>query len=1442
MEDADAKRYSDVLRGRLRELNFKENGFVLIANKLPAKYRGTARLSFLQKIPWVAVFDLFDPSSKEDGLHHACNETRDAPQAKSRTLDEFKETTLDKDSLISTRRTTWIFNNEEMQKGDWIKCSKDCLYRALSAYKRCFPPGNLICVFLCLSETAVHEMADIMETSFSILGNSARSCVTIISESRTVVEPFLKASKQSLQKELGECSVPGIPLSLLKEIVLELVGPSEFEEKDATTELPYFTGFKEVPNKTINSWDDLELYCPNPRLPRLPEEIEKERGAFYKGSQISQVNLFHGHSIPRSLEKDVSAKVTNALKSQTKENVFENYYVKTVTVYYEPGSGATTLCRRVLWSKRGEYRCAVVKAITSSTDYQIEKLQRIGYDEWNIQYSRPVLVLVDNFPESDVRFLSEHTKMRRTRCVFLTTFPISKTTSNLEITLRKLDEEETTRVKDILNNITGIDSERRGEAQQVLQREKRFIWFGLELFGREYVKIKERLQNHIGNILGAFLGERGEEHKMLLAICCFFNKYSNGNIILPHSVVLDFLYLRLSGTETKSPRIQDIHEAFGGLLLEVQDEKHGFYGWRPAHPLVSEVVKSRINVEETAVLALEKVVQGKAYVMKFFKQQVFKLFLDRRIICDPVLLKEQAAGDGAFDTDLENEVFGLYGRRTRYSPVIEEILEREGNVREAGAMKVLLTVCEQVTQTEEKAYAWQQLARFMGYEMRTKVMDENDDLHERLYKAMKKESTIKHPMPRNGIDAAHKAVDIAVSLQPSDTNYYNSKGVLYLLQLKYYKPPLLRSLPEAVEICRKALEVYDKALATSKGPNHLPMIGKIQAIILLLEIIKELPCFNSEDMKFTRYLKEGDAPLEVVEVLSFEQQNFVQNLSSAILDVLNELFGSLKIKQATTYDESEIRSLDNAKIRGSNLRRKFYEIAGLDRTELSREKYSFLLSSPSQDLALYQQQVQDILYIKDETPYSAWSNLDNSHVNLIYQLLKSLCLRGHGSHNDMLICSKACLHLEDKPPVEDLDKIVTIFVEKFPNSEWANLFYYMIHFPIPNIGLAQYTSKTKRAIKKCANIVQEKVGSRFRKSGAEYFLGKGTGLNAIVNSHEFQWLETKWKTKTKFWRGKEPSEKLERVKGQKEVGGKGIISFRGLHINFDNTLYPNESKEDLWFYLGFTVAGPYAYDPVDNETYVSFQRQSASLPATLSTSFESSTYSSQLSNNTSNRGARRKPRSFLSNRTRGRIFSLKDKTKENDSSDPEFSHDIPEASDGSKDDWITVGGRFNALIEWESVQDTDKEPGSRWNGNKQALSQDQWQIVRTMTPKGKERQAKAGGVKGKSAIGRGGSMRKCFNLKLKTPEGKLHHGAHKLEKGSEETDRCNYTHVWSGDTRQFVFKKCPHVGKLFCNKEVEHEPFIWNPVFYPNRRWEVWKDEEDVCLSTSWGSLESIPE
>ena len=1414
LEEADSKRFSIDVRERLRELNYRDNGYILVANKLPARYRGSPQLSFLQNVPWVAVFDLFDPASKVDGLHYACNETTDAVRATIYTLDDFKEVTPNKDALISTRGTTWILSNEEMQKGNWIKCSKDCLYRALSAYKECFLPGKLVCVFLCLAENAVPEMADIMESSFSIFGNSASSCVTILSETAEVAEAFIEASKPALRRELKDCSTTGIPWSLLKRIVHDMVGPFKSEEPGAKTELPFFTGkSRAVLNKVINSWNDLEVYSPNPRLQMTLDIIGRERDAFYKGAQASQINLMQNHTIARSLEKEVTAKVDKALKSLSKENMDANYYVKTVTVPYEPGSGATTLCRRILWNKREEYRCAVVKAITPSTDFQIDNFQRIAYDEKNLNYSLPVLVLVDNFPENDVRHLTDQIMKRRTKCVVLTTLPISKsaTDTEFEITpLQKLNDTETDLVKGILIAIMS-DSQKRREAEEVLEREKRFIWFGLELFGRDYHKIEERLQNHIYSILTAFLGESQKMHKSFLEMCCFLNKYSDGCAILPEQVVLDSLYD--TSADKQSSAIKDIHEVFGGLLLDKQDETNGYYGWRPAHPLVSDVVTSGMNIEETAIRCLEQAYSVKAYVMKFLRRQVFRLYLDRKRLSDPVFVEEQASDDGAVGADLENEVFGLYGKRTRYSPVIVDIMDKEQNVE--GALRVLLTICEKATQIEDKAYAWQQLARFIGYELRANEMDATNELNKRLHHTMTETREIKVTIPRTGIDAAHMAVEIAISLQPSYTNHYTTKGVLYLHQLRDFKTktPSLRALPHAVEICRKALNVYDEAHKISREPNHFSMIGKIQANISLLEIVKDLPCVNSE---------EGKLEIGLENALSSDDNDYVQSLGTTTLDLLNELFERVKFKQATSYDENEIRGLNNAKIRASNLRRKFYEITGFDRKELSSDDNSLLLSlSPKQQPAVYQQKVQDILFMKDETPYSAWSKLTDEEISKIYQLLKSLCLRGHGSYKDMLICSKACLQLKEKPPVHELDSIVSQWVQKFPNSEWAHLFYYMIHFPIPNGSLAPCNATAKESVKKCGRIVKEKAGSGFRKSGAEYFLGKGSGLNAILSSQEFRWLDTKWETKTDFWRGKEPSERLERVQGRKEVGCKGIISYQGIQLHFDNRLYPNESKDDLWFYVGFTLAGPYAYDPVDKDKYTSLKKQMESTER-----FEDKIRWSLPPRHS---GSGEKTNKISSGLPQENIRAIQSERAYSPSGSRTRIHDRARSDDVAE--WGTDVSDLPHHISSSSV------PASSY------------------LPKARRSRTEPERAKWKSVMGTKGNEKREFSPKSVDSDGKLHHGAFVLgnlksqectrHKSTEETHvlrRCNFAHGWIGDTLQFVCTMCTSENWKFCKEKVSHKEYIWNLGPYLNSSGEIWKEKGLIMDQVSDKVLEDLSE
>ena len=1450
-----------MVKKKLRDLNFKDFGYVLIANKLPPRYRGTPKLAFLQNIPWLAVFDLFDSSSKKDGLYYACNETTDAPRAKLRSLDDFKEASSDwisgksdKDFDLSTRGTTWILGNEEMQKGDWIKCSRDCFYRALSTYKFCCPLGRLMCLFLGLDESNIQEMVDMVECCFSILGDSASNCVTVISESKHVTDAFIKASR--LQRELRDCSITDIPWSLLREIVREMLGPTKFEERGAKTELPYFTGLKEVLNKMIHSWDDLDVYIPNPRLPRLVEDIEKERNAFYKGAQASQSNLFHNHCIERTLEEETMQKIEQALKALSKPSKDISSHVITVTVTYEPGSGATTLCRRILWKKRTQYRCAVVKAITTNTDYQIEQLQEIMYDDRNIKFALPCLVLVDNFPENETIRLTEKITRRQTKCVILSTFPIGKlsATSHSDLTLRQLDFREMSLVKDILINITSDIKRRRG-AEEVLEREKRFIWFGLELFGREYDKIEKRLQNHIKSTLD-FLDDSREIHETVLNFCCFLHYYSDGRAILPHPVVTDLLYEGSKEKEENFSLMQHIHKIFGGLLLEGFDETNGYYGWRPAHSLVSEAVTSRINVEETAIALMEQIQKGKAYVNKFLKEQVFKVFLDRKRISDAVCQEYSETHDENIDSDFEDDLLGFYEVKTRYSPLILDILE--GNDSIQGALRLLIKICLMASEVEEKAYAWQQLARFMGYEMRANEMDAKNEEHCRLHKTMIEERGIKHPMPKTGIEAAHIAVDIAINLQPKYGHHYVTKGTLYLLHLRDFKsedgPTPPTSMTEVIDICRKAFDVYDKALSTTHDLNHYSMIGKVQAIVSLLQIVKGLPFFRLDGESITKYLKTADIPSELEGVLSQEEHNYIKDLSSTTLGLLDEIFGDVKFRHMTTYGDNAVRGLINAKLRASKLRRTFYEVTGFDRSQL-RDMVVPTSSQPltRNDQALYQQFVQDVLFIKNETTYSTWVNLSDEEVSRIYNSLKVFCTRGHGSHDDMLICCKACLRLQEKPSVEELEKIVGMWVSKFPDSEWAHLFNYMIHFPIPEKRLASFNYSAKESIKKCDKIVLNKTGKGFRKSGAEYFLGKGTGLYAIANSQQFRSLE-KGESKTNFWRSRETSEKLERVCGQKDVNFNGVISYQGIQLRFDDKRYPKQSKDDLWFYVGFSLSGPYAYDPVDNDTYAAISTRKDT--ETFDWEFPLIDYANGRHNLTATvprrekqcepRNTKRGQKAAAANAGDFSHISISPLSKEKQymsssvpnlpntliSSSPEVPREPEKSARSAMSYWVSTEKVYRP--------GTSSNRVSYASAVQQGRSRQEEQVPKSPSrpQSGPRNVFSAQRRKWKSIEVTRGSERVKFAPKYVDEAGKLHHGAwvcgakksKECETHTSEvadisiTNRCLFAHSWRGDTLQHVCLKCTRENKPNCKERRPHERFIYNLGPYCTGDGKIWRE------------------
>ena len=834
-----------------------------------------------------------------------------------------------------------------------------------------------------------------------------------------------------------------------------------------------------------------------------------------------------------------------------------------------------------------------------------------------------------------------------------------------------------------------------------------------------------------------------------------------------------------------------------------------------------------------------------------------------------MFLEDKETDDGSIDSDFMNEVLGFYEVKTRYSPLIVDILEGDDGIQRA--LRLLITICQKASEVEEKAYAWQQLARFMGYEMRANEMDAKNEQHRRLHTTMSKERKNKESMPKTGIEAAHIAVDIAINQQPKYSHHYVTKGTLYLLQLRDFKPEerptLPASMPEVIDICRKALDVYDKALSTTHQLNYYSMIGKIQAIVSLLEIVKGLPFFRLDGESITRYLKKAEIPREMEDVLTPEEHNYIKSLSTTTFGLLNEVFGDVKFRHMTTYDDNAIRGLINAKIRASKLRRIFYEVTGFDRSELS----DLVVPMPSQPLtrdaqALNQQFVQDVLFKKNETPYSTWVNLTDEEVSLIYISLKVLCSRGYGSHEDMLICCKACLRLKERTSVEDLDEIVSTWVSKYPNSEWAHLFNYMIHFPIPDKRLAAFNHSAKESIKKCNKIVLDKIGKGFRKSGAEYFLGKGTGLYAIANSQQFRSLETKGETKTDFWRSKEISDKLERVCGQKDVNFNGVITYQGIQLRFDDTRYPKQSKDDLWFYVGFSVSGPYAYDPVDNDTYAILSRNnngSSSLDFPLfenvngQDNFGAPVARRERSCELKSTVTKRGQKSEGANASEFSDVSYSTLSKEKQAitlSVPECLNTLtnsPSADDPRMAENSAVSsGCFNApamgaMSSWASVDSLHRLAASANRVSYASAVQlgnirreEQMSKTTSKQQSGPLNSLYAKSRKWKSIEGTRGMEKHKFQPKYVDKTGKLHHGAWVLgAKKSKECDthrsegwdnsitsHCPFAHSWRADTLQYVCKECTRKNKEICREKRNHEAFIFNLGPYLNEEGKIWKE------------------
>ena len=1347
----------------------------------------------------MAVFDLFDPKTKEDGLYYMLNTTSDSPPVTKMELGDFKQIEEN-----STRGTTWILRSQTMHESLWIHNSKDCLYRAMSLYHERAPNGRIHCVFLVLSEENLREMADIIDSCVSIIGNNANKCITILSEKKDVGATMTKLLQPEVRKDLkNPCSIFGFPLEFLRKSVEEMLGEVAYEDATATTELPFWNGkFKSILNKRINSLTDLEIYSPKPKLSSSYREVKLARDNFYKGEVIKQLNLDNNDDIERTLATELTQRIDRSLKLLSVESPDDTAYVKIVSLSYESGSGATTLGRRMLWSKRVFYRCAVVKAITENTDHQIQELQRFGY-ETGQGIIPPVLILVDNFAEHQVHNLREKLSRRNTKCVLLNTLPMAikleKKSHDDCLKLGKLDKVEIQRVKKILANVEDKSEQQKDAAVEKIKRERRFIWLGLELFGRQYNNVRKRLSDHIRDIISHNVTNRLKApYEMILRFCCLLDYFSKGRSIYPHPCIADILYAHDDLKNDDMNQIEKIHDKFGGLLLEDYSEAEGYHGWRPAHFLVGEVVQEEMDFVKIAKMLVANMNSGTAFAKTFLINNTVNVFLKREKISES---SSQNINDTDFILDdiSGEDKFNSLEVQTRYSALVMAAMPNENfpsNV--LNALDLLVTLIENVHTTQHKARTWQQIARVFAYEIGMKEISEKIELlvtrvNEELQLS---DQSLNCSPATNGFAIAHQVIDHAIDMQKSFVNHLVTKATFFKVKLRdlYEQAKDISSknevskeiMIEAISTTKKGIQAYDNALASPDGYLHA-MVGKIQTIVVLLQIFKTHSCFTQNnvgpDESFKNYITIGNHPAALKETLTEDDLGYFLSLANKVVQHLNEFFGELKLRKRQ-YGKHEAQELINAKIRAMALRKKFYQVTRRDQ----RNERIFNDTGCKEDI------VHDLLYKHEETPYSTWKKLPADAIARIYTTLKHAIPKGSVTRDSMVICARAAL--EANIAVDELVQHIQLWGRLFPTSVWCQMFNYMIHFPVPSGTLKSNVPIVKQSADFCKTS-GPRIRERYRKSGAEYLLGRGIGLNVLLSSHKVS--PDSVEHKIDFWRSLELYEKLERLRGEKILGKKGVLSYKGIEIMFDNDRYPKESRDELWFCLGFTLNGPYAYDPIDDDTYKKMKGD-----------FQ--------------------------------------KKKENDASQASGSPQEPRAEERiPKTAWQSNNQGF-LMVEQSMFDRTTSQSGD------QKSEKPNMEVIKQSSVKGKIKVPKVEVTKYTDQYNTESEFKnnpklviikrtkegdqKTFTPKWKDQDGKIHHGAfvkgapkssecRRHQKNTVGIKSCTFAHSWKEDyVQQTVCGICTKSKRFSCTGKEEHSHCIYELGSYLDESGKTWLSTE----------------
>uniref|UniRef100_A0A8C8RBR6 SAM domain-containing protein n=1 Tax=Pelusios castaneus TaxID=367368 RepID=A0A8C8RBR6_9SAUR len=382
--------------------------YILVTNscgKEDLKY-----VNFLMRMNIFCVFD-FDEDSNVSGLyakykeHHAtrshflqnyANESRMSTTEFQKHLGLFDHTSW----IFCNGRSDFLGDEKPCDEDTWIRTKKKYLKKAISFIcDEILPKGSFVVLFLLLSPVE-KPMVDTFQEFYTEM--NGMDYIICLAESKENYEKWANLAQASCSIEtLEQRSIVGMKLSHIDATIQNML-PST----TCPRHLPVSTrGLCELPTLEEEKMFSLEVLCADQcddiKLELLStKEIQEIESTFYQGRKVSWKNFWLADkgSCSDVIERETCEEVHKILDDILYGNRIR-FSVAKLKIFHQPGSGGSTIARQVLWKRRKDLRCAVVKPSYPVSTVSQHAVSFREYDENDMKNYLPVLLLVEDYDE-----------------------------------------------------------------------------------------------------------------------------------------------------------------------------------------------------------------------------------------------------------------------------------------------------------------------------------------------------------------------------------------------------------------------------------------------------------------------------------------------------------------------------------------------------------------------------------------------------------------------------------------------------------------------------------------------------------------------------------------------------------------------------------------------------------------------------------------------------------------------------------------------------------------------------------------------------------------------------------------------------------------------------------------------------------------------------------